>query len=192
MPNTFITADLHFGHKGIVERYGRPFATVEEHDQTLVDNINKDVKPSDTLVIAGDVVFPQTGFESLAKINCRNMILTMGNHERHKLEKYLKYFKEVHAMKLFKDIIVTHMPIHPSEFYRFGTNVHGHKHGDEVLAWNATPDPRYLCVSVEHTNYKPLALEEVRERIKTRREEFVLDCGLALDITIGGKGNGPG
>ena len=51
------------------------------------------------------------------------------------------------------------------------------------------PDPRYLCVSVEHTNYEPLSFEEVEERIQKRWD----DTGYSPPVNAGwGNGSGPG
>jgi calcineurin-like phosphoesterase family protein len=48
---------------------------------------------------------------------------------------------------------------------RFGCNVHGHLHSNRVLDSEGNIDPRYFCVSVEHTDFKPIPLEEVKTKI---------------------------
>lgn len=50
------------------------------------------------------------------------------------------------------------------------------------------PDPRYLCVSVEHTDYAPLSFEEVDARIKARWEA----TGYEGPVNAWGNGSGPG
>lgn len=50
------------------------------------------------------------------------------------------------------------------------------------------PDPRYLCVSVEHTNYEPLSFDEVEARIAKRWEE----TGYTGPVDAWGNGSGPG
>lgn len=84
---------------------------------------------------------------------------------------------------------------------RFRVNVHGHLHANEImrvrtkqwiekvphpiaskLGWNTTvdkfrsmtvtePDPRYICVSVEHTDFAPVSFDEIEERIQRRWEQ---------------------
>lgn len=49
-------------------------------------------------------------------------------------------------------------------------------------------DPRYLCVSVEHTNYEPLHFDEVQERIDKRWKE----TGYTGPEKAWGNGSGPG
>jgi hypothetical protein len=50
------------------------------------------------------------------------------------------------------------------------------------------PDPRYLCVSVENTNYEPLHFDEVDAKIKKRWE----DTGYSGPAKAWGNGSGPG
>jgi calcineurin-like phosphoesterase family protein len=40
MPNTWFTADFHFGHANIIRYFSRPFRTVEEMDQAILERPN--------------------------------------------------------------------------------------------------------------------------------------------------------
>ena len=40
MPNIWFTADFHFGHSNIIRYCNRPFQSVEEMDQTILDRLN--------------------------------------------------------------------------------------------------------------------------------------------------------
>ena len=44
--------------------------------------------------------------------------------------------------------------------------MHGHTHSGFI------DDPTYLCICVEHTNYTPLHMDEVLQRIRLNREAF--------------------
>ena len=88
MQRIFFTADTHFGHENIMEFTSRPFASVEEHDEALIDNINNSVGRRDFLYHLGDFCFGPTAAkqvlfarEILAKINCKNIHLIAGNHD---------------------------------------------------------------------------------------------------------------
>jgi calcineurin-like phosphoesterase family protein len=49
MPNTWFTADFHLGHANIIRYCNRPFSTVEEMDQTILERLNASVKVNDVL-----------------------------------------------------------------------------------------------------------------------------------------------
>ena len=51
----FITSDLHFGHKNILEYDKRPFSSIEEHDESLIENWNSLVRPQDLVYCLGDI-----------------------------------------------------------------------------------------------------------------------------------------
>lgn len=53
----FFTADLHLYHTNIIKHCNRPFETIEEMNNVLVDNWNKVVGPKDTIYILGDFVW---------------------------------------------------------------------------------------------------------------------------------------
>jgi hypothetical protein len=49
------------------------------------------------------------------------------------------------------------------------------------------PDPRYLCVCVEQTDFTPLHFDEVEERIQQRWK----DTGYTGPVKAWGNGSGP-
>ena len=55
------------------------------------------------------------------------------------------------------------------------------------FSFGPKPDPRYLCVSVEHTNYEPLHFDEVQARIDKRWAE----TGYEGPVDPWGNGSGP-
>lgn len=54
--------------------------------------------------------------------------LVRGNHDQFQLGVYAKYFEEVHGFLRYKEMWLSHCPIHPQEMYRCKANVHGHIH----------------------------------------------------------------
>lgn len=53
----YFTSDLHLGHKNIIKLCDRPFASLEEMDETLIANWNQVVTNGDTIYIVGDLMF---------------------------------------------------------------------------------------------------------------------------------------
>lgn len=156
----WVASDLHFRHLNIIKfDNGRPFQTIEEHDETLIANWNALVQPEDNCLLLGDIAF-NTGLEHIPKLNGRKTLI-MGNHEHKNISTYLPYFNDIKSC--FEDkssrIIFTHIPIHVEQLHRWKANVHGHTHH------YCLDDPRYINVCMEQTEYKPIHWDELMERI---------------------------
>lgn len=175
----FVISDSHFSHKNILdfkdgEKPVRPFSSVEEMNEAMIENWNNAVTDNDIVFHIGDVVFAQTGFECLGRLKGKKTLI-MGNHERHKLSKYLEYFEDVRAYKEYGDMIMSHIPLHTRELGRWKANIHGHLHTKNVMievsdmgSHRLEEDRRYFCVSVEQINYTPMLLKDIVEVFKCR------------------------
>ena len=154
MNRIFVIGDTHFGHSNVIrfQSAHRPFQTIEEHDEALVERWNATVKPKDTVWHLGDVLFGQEAFKTLARLNGRKKLI-MGNHDQYSTQSYLEYFDKCYGAAKVRDCILTHIPVHPSQFYRFKYNIHGHLHS------SALDDRRYINVSAEHTGLAPVLLD---------------------------------
>jgi calcineurin-like phosphoesterase family protein len=54
MADTWLTADFHLGHANIIRYCGRPFVTVDEMDQSILERLNASVKSNDILYFLSD------------------------------------------------------------------------------------------------------------------------------------------
>lgn len=79
----WFTADLHFGHRNIIEYCSRPFADVDAMDDALIANWNATVEADDTVWVLGDLALGRTK-ETLPLIGSLNghKHLLSGNHDR--------------------------------------------------------------------------------------------------------------
>jgi len=87
-------------------------------------------------------------------------ILIKGNHDNLKLSQYQQIFKDIRSYHILDNFILSHIPIHPDSLYRWKANIHGHLHANKI------DDPRYINISVEHTNFTPIDFEDIRKRFK--------------------------
>ena len=152
----YVIGDTHFGHRAIInfEKANRPFATIEEHDEALVEAWNSVVKKKDSVYHLGDVLFGEGSFQLLYRLNGLKK-LVMGNHDRYPSEKYLRHFSKLLGSAEVDGCILTHIPVHPCQFPRYRLNIHGHSQS------KALDDPRYVCVSAEQTGLKPVPLRQL-------------------------------
>lgn len=87
MSRTFLTADLHFGHRNISRYAGRPYEDsddgVTEMNEDLIDRWNFMVAPEDKVIVLGDVCMGRIE-DSLRLIGRLHgtKILVAGNHDR--------------------------------------------------------------------------------------------------------------
>lgn len=159
---TFVIADTHFGHKNIIklEAEHRPFKTIEEHDTELIARWNAVVTANDVVWHLGDVLFGKHSFAALAQLK-RIKRLVMGNHDLYPAKEYLHYFNSIYGCFEAGGCILTHMPVHESQFERYRLNIHGHLHTKPLA------DQRYICVSAEQLELQPTLLYALIEnRIK--------------------------
>lgn len=164
---TWVSADHHFGHANILtfkREDGtplRPFNSIEEHDNQIIDRHNALVADQDRCYLLGDVCINRRNIGILHRLKGR-LVLVKGNHDIFKLKEYLPFFDDIRSYVVQKDkdgnkVILSHIPIYPDSIGRFGTNIHGHLH------YQSIDDPRYVCVSLEHTDYKPIQIHQALE-----------------------------
>lgn len=77
----FLTSDTHAGHVNVINFCKRPFATVAEMNQAMIDRWNSVVCPDDDVYHLGDFAFgPAVVREFAAALNGR-IHLCLGNHD---------------------------------------------------------------------------------------------------------------
>ena len=181
MPATFLVSDTHFGHLGVC-RFTRddgtklrPWDSAEEMDEEMIRRWNETVRPNDKVYHLGDVVINRKALKTLYRLN-GDKVLIKGNHDIFRLEEYTPFFRDIRGYHILNGMMLSHIPIHPESFGRLGTNIHGHLHYRNITMTKhakAEPvvDPRYFCVCVEQTDYRPVLFEDVIKRIKERGGE---------------------
>lgn len=169
----YFISDTHFGHDNCWKLFKqpdgvtplRPFTSTQEMDEMMISNWNNVVKPQDHVYHLGDIVINKKFMPLLSRLMGHKRLVP-GNHDMYP-ELHAPYFEKIYGVRVFDDMILSHIPLKETSITpRFGTNVHGHLHG------NCENDPRYLCVSVEHINYTPIHIDEVRQRIKQNQKSF--------------------
>lgn len=169
MHNIFLASDLHLSHSNIItfldERGDRirPFDSIQEHDETIIHNWNKVVRPADKVYVLGDVAFKFAHLELVGRLN-GTKVLIKGNHDDLKASQYLQYFKDIRACSILDKFLLTHIPIHPESLSRWKANIHGHLHSNVVKDLTGQPDSRYINVSMEQINFTPIPFETIRTK----------------------------
>jgi calcineurin-like phosphoesterase family protein len=170
----FFTSDLHFKHYKNLEYSGRPFKTIEEHDDKLISNINEVVGKDDHLFILGDFIF--TGSIEIIRsyYNRINGIkyLILGNHDLQN-KMYRQSIIDIFEGRMFDSLIlsVNNQIYNLSHFpyaYFTGYNLHGHIHsGPNSKASERLPfhRKRWDC-GADNNDYYPPSLKQIKEKLK--------------------------
>lgn len=138
---TFITSDLHFGHKNIMKfcpvTRARFRDDVDYMNEAMIKEWNDMVEPDDLVYILGDVAFlpSQKAIEIMRRLN-GDKILVEGNHDRKLLNDpvFRRCFKEVHKYLDINyngtKVCMFHYPIAEwDQMHRGAVHFHGHVHG---------------------------------------------------------------
>lgn len=179
MPKVHFTADCHFGHAAIIRMANRPFASVDEHDQCLVDNWNAVVAPGDQVYVVGDFAHKADN-ERARQIFHRlrgAKHLIVGNHDAAFVREQLPWSTVSDRIKLTVDgqkIVLDHYPMRSWEGVRSGAiQLYGHVH-NRLDVW-----PNSLDVGVDAWDFRPVTLDDIRLRLNAAydhvMEETILD-----------------
>lgn len=77
----FITSDLHYGHKAVIDYCNRPYKDVDEMNLAITENWNKKVSKNDIIYVLGDFsLSPKYVEEFLPKLNGEKHLI-LGNHD---------------------------------------------------------------------------------------------------------------
>ncbi|EHL95799.1 metallophosphatase [Lentilactobacillus parafarraginis] len=197
----YFTADTHFFHErllGISEFAPRPFLTVEDMNDTIIQNWNRRVGTNDTVYHLGDIAILHTRPEKdglqqiLDVLNQLNghLILVKGNHDSRALFKYLEknnYLIKGQPKFAFHDVgalikmnhcqyYMTHYPMMMGIVKQI-INLHGHIHHysvpikEDINVGVDTPEVSYLKKKPPFGT--PFSEQEIEEMVEGKRIDFL-------------------
>ena len=102
----FFIADTHFGHKNVLKLCNRPFETIEQMNETFIENWNRRVTGRDSIYVIGDLFFRCEDPESILRRLHGKKHLIVGNHDSSWMSKVDagKYFQSVELMEV-EDVV---------------------------------------------------------------------------------------
>jgi len=165
----WLTSDTHYYHKNIIKYCNRPFSSVEEMNETMIENHNKVVKPTDTVFHLGDFGFarPDILCNILRRLNGKK-ILIVGNHDKQMWDREVKaYFDEMTHYKEIsirnkQKVVLCHYP-----FASWNGSFHGsfHLHGHTHTRYKGPG--RILDVGVDGHNFTPWSYDEIEQHMNS-------------------------
>ena len=174
MPDVFFSADQHWGHSIIRAHCDRPFASVDEMDEVLIQNWNSIVNFGDIVYFLGDFVW-RDAKKALAirKRLHGNIFFIEGNHDAaaHKIRNEFGWFKPVAMVKVDEQqIFLSHYAHRVWPKSHFGIfHCFAHSHG------TLPDDPHSLSVDV--------GVDAVAQRLADKRPPLETEHEVVYGIT---------
>lgn len=186
MTNYYI-ADLHIGHLNVIKYDNRPFVTLDEMNNKLIENWNCRVHSDDTVYILGDFIWGKDEtWPYYVRLLAGRKVLIRGNHDPKEFDTTTQnLFLEITDYKEIKDsgkhVTMCHYPI-PFFNHGFSSNaymLYGHVHQTieykyalnlrremkEKYMESGTPTGNFINVGcmMPYMNYTPRTLDEIIE-----------------------------
>lgn len=173
MNKIFFYSDSHFAHSNIIRFSNRPFSSIEEHDEALIERWNSVVTDKDEVYHLGDVAFWKDNYkptEYIKQLKGRKHLI-LGNHDKLKPFEYLKMgFTSVNTYLEIKynkrKVVLCHYPILSWNGMHRGTwHLHGHCHS---TINHLNEGLTRIDVGVDNFNFYPVSFEEIEVIFKDR------------------------
>jgi len=162
MHDIFFTSDLHLSHENIIKYQDRPFSSVEEMNETLLDNWRSVVKPGDLVYVLGDFQWNMRDHSLLRQFGGNKQFI-LGNHDMNRISRnILKKNFPTSLLKTIKirghKIVLCHYPMRAWDSSFHGSwHLHGHVHSGPD-DWT---EDYSLDVGVDKWGFKPVAYDTI-------------------------------
>lgn len=187
----FFTSDSHFGHVNIIKYCNRPFSSVEEMDEVLIQRWNEKVKDNDFVYHLGDFTLGEDAQKYFSRLKGQIIVLP-GSHDHRWFDRHDDYLKTASSRYVtYAQSIVELDDFSLKRNIGFGQSklkVRPNSKGILVLCHYAMltwpmshygsyhlfghshgklkGQPNSMDIGVDCTNFYPLSLDEVIEKLE--------------------------
>ena len=178
------TSDTHFNHENVIKYSQRPFSSLGEMTQALIDRWNSVVKRGDVVYHLGDFALSwgKKHYSVIDLILSRlngSKFLICGNHDRDEVKKNPRWSKvcDYHELTVSSQkIVLCHYSMRTWNKMHYGSwMLHGHSHGNLPDNGGKTMD-----VGVDVHDFTPVSFDFVGDYMSCR-EIFTEDHHTPLD-----------
>lgn len=171
----YYTADLHFDYSNVLTgrpgQQGRPFATVEDMNRSIIERFNQVLSKDDILIILGDVACYKVNPAKYLKEIRGKKVLIVGNHDKEPLshKSFRDCFVDIRESEIIKEgdekIFLSHYPMAEWDgMYKGLWHFYGHIHNSIMGAGLLMQYyPRAINVGVDVHGFYPKTAKELME-----------------------------
>lgn len=188
----FFTSDTHFYHKNVIKYSNRPYNSIEEMHEDMIDRWNKAVGKGDLVYHLGDFSLesnPKLIDAILGRLNGK-IILIRGNHDRwldridrvkhnNKFIKIEDYYETniQHPDGTHIKASLMHYPMHTWNRSHYGSvQLHGHCHG-AIDAQNRKLRRMDVGVDSEYGQFSPIPETFIAEMLTQPERDYSFHHG---------------
>lgn len=179
----WFSSDTHFGHENIIKYTGRPFKTLEEMDNKIIENFNARVTTDDSVIFLGDFCFKNTvggkkgegtttkSEEYLNRLNGR-WSFVKGNHDSNNGVKAIISSCIINYGG--QEMFCCHNPAEAN--HKFRINLCGHIH--ELWKFKKLAQQSYIVnVGVDVWKFKPVSISEILKELDKFKKGTIDELG---------------
>lgn len=184
MSKIWFSSDFHINHSNIagakVSKWTggyRNFDTTHDMNKEIFNNVNKYVKPEDTLYFLGDFCFGGHKLtpEWRLHIACQNIHVCRGNHDSH-IDKYANSFTSIQDVLTVTHGKHTFFMSHYAHRIWLGSHkgiihLYGHSH-DSIPDYGRSMDVGVDVAKRLKGEYRPFSIEEIIDIIDKKEIVF--------------------
>lgn len=182
----FFSSDLHLNHKNIIKYCNRPFSSVEEMNEAIINNWNKVVPEDGIVFILGDFCFGgKDKWQNFYNQLNGKKYLILGNHDDPKIAKQV-FKQSINTCEALDQLLIKVQGDEeiPEQFIflchypmiawpmkeKGGWHLFGHIHSlDGISTYNNILSNTQYDVGVDNNNYTPLSFQQIKEIITRQK-----------------------
>ena len=175
----WFSADTHYNDERIIGYTRRPFKSVKEMNETMIENWNGKVAERDLVYHLGDFCYGNP--EPILKALNGFKILIIGSHDRDakRSSQFIKKENMLEIFELNQSITLCHycMRVWPKSHYN-SYMLYGHSHGF------LNPQGKSMDVGVDCNNFTPVSFLEVMSIMEKKPDNFNLVKRLRTPVPV--------
>ena len=177
----FFTSDTHFSHKKIIEYCNRPFSSIDEMNEKIIENWNSVVSEDSLVFHSGDFAFSSNWYQFRNKLKGQ-IVLIFGNHDLRNWKNSLEDLFTATSRELDLEVdsqklILSHYPYfcwHGCNRVINSTwNLHGHIHSGpfcdkedlDISRYNLYKLPNQYDCGVDNNDFTPISFPLLKKKM---------------------------
>lgn len=178
----WFSSDWHLSHKNIIEYSNRPFKSIEEMDNTIIENMFTPLKKGDELFFLGDMSWSKDTYRRVFDVIPKNISFhwIIGNHELNKWKRWRTNVTSTSELRHIKiqgnTVALCHYPMFTWNKSHYNSwMLYGHHHAGKDTSTDKVQQylrGKMLNVNCEFHDYKPWSETEIIEYMSAQPDNW--------------------